>query len=476
VIVSSRMSPGAAAGAAFALSEQAVGGAALQLGIATTTLDGRRFWDSSGKDIAHDAVVLFIQEGDIVDEPGLEALWRAFGVKVRLCVFDTFHTVDDITYPVLQPGANLEHLRSIDCTFSRFAICGELLEHVLSSRKTYDERSILLGALDMIANESDWDAFIHCPAPVLRTPDLQADIKLMREDSIRDCPATPENAGTRGVTGTVSVIICTKDKGQLLDQLVRRLFQDCGPLLADVVIVSNQTTNAFAERTLRHWAKQPKVKVIAYDKPFNFSDQSNLGAHESQGALLLFLNDDIVPVASNWLSVLAAPFADPNVGIAGPLLLYPNETVQHAGMYLGFGGTAGHALRSAHVPENDYLFMATSARDVSCVTGAALLIRRACFEDLNGFDLQLVTMLQDVDLCLRVANLGYRILYLPRAVLLHMESLSIKGMLNQRGIPEMREREHDYFFNRHGRKRLKSDRYLSPNHHVTDETLRSLSY
>jgi GT2 family glycosyltransferase len=242
-----------------------------------------------------------------------------------------------------------------------------------------------------------------------------------------------------------------------------------------VVIVSNQTTNAFAERALRRCAEHKKVKVVTYEKPFNFADQCNLGARVSHGDLLLFLNDDIVPVTSDWLLELAAPFADPSVGITGPLLLYPNEAVQHAGMYLGHHGTAGHTLRRARLPENDYLFMATSARDVSCVTGAALLMRRTQFDDLNGFDVQLLTILQDVDLCLRVANLGYRILYVPSSVLLHMESISIQSMLDQPGIHQKREREHDYFFSRHGKERLKSDRYLNPNHNVMDEALRTLN-
>jgi GT2 family glycosyltransferase len=433
---------------------------------------GHEFWHSPGADVASDAVVLFLREGDRLDKAGRERLWQSFNSHGRLYTFDTYHRSGAIIYPVLQPGANPEYVRSVDATFSRFAIRGELLRSALR-HKPADERGLLLAALDVLKSERDLGALDHCAAPVVETPDLQPQITQMRTELVAHRPLSPARAGAAGPS--VSVVICTKDKGHLLHQLVGRLLQDCAELVADVVIVSNQTGNAFARRTLEHWAAHPRVKVIGYDRPFNFSDQCNLGVAASQGELLLFLNDDVVPVSSDWLSELVGALSQPDAGIAGPLLLYPDESVQHAGMHLGPFGTAGHSLRHARLPEEDYLFLATCARDVSCVTGAVLLMRRSLFDDLNGFDVQFGTIYQDVDLCLRTLSLGYRILYVPTAVLLHMESVSLLSTLDRPEVIGQRGREKQLFLARYGTDRCLQDQFLNPLYDRSDENLRTLS-
>jgi GT2 family glycosyltransferase len=142
----------------------------------------------------------------------------------------------------------------------------------------------------------------------------------------------------------------------------------------------------------------------------------------------LFLNDDIAPVTPDWLVRLMGRLEGGEVGSVGPLLLYPNEQIQHAGMYLGCRGAAGHALKGARLPDDDYLFTACAAREVSALTGAVLLTPRADFEALNGFDEQLATFLQDVDYCLRLRVSGRINVFEPAAVLIHMESASIRAL------------------------------------------------
>jgi GT2 family glycosyltransferase len=170
---------------------------------------------------------------------------------------------------------------------------------------------------------------------------------------------------------------------------------------------------------------------VRHDDGFNFSRQSNLGAAAAVGDHLLFLNDDIVPVSPDWLHRLIEGFLDPSVGVIGPLLLYPDESVQHAGIYLGYKDGAGHTLRHAKIPDEDYLFMAAAPRLVSAVTGAALLVRRKVFQALNGFDELLPSYLQDVDLCLRLRGAGQQVAFDPRAILLHLESASMADTLGE---------------------------------------------
>jgi GT2 family glycosyltransferase len=142
-------------------------------------------------------------------------------------------------------------------------------------------------------------------------------------------------------------------------------------------------------------------------------------------------------------------------------------------MFLGYKNGAGHLLRSAHLPEGDYLFMTQAPREVSCLTGAALVIKRGLFDDLNGFDPLLGTFIQDVDLSLRVNRSGRRVVFNPQSILLHIESASVRGGLEDPGIQATREREHAYFLRRWS-SALEQDAFHNPNFDPEAEDLRSL--
>ena len=167
------------------------------------------------------------------------------------------------------------------------------------------------------------------------------------------------------------------------------------------------------------------------------------------------------------------PLRDPDVGITGPLLLYPDESVQHAGVFLGFRGHAGHSLRHARLPEGDYLFQGSLSREVSATTGAVLTVRRDLFEALNGFDELLPTYLQDVDLCLRARAVGLATIWTPSAELLHMESTSIREI---DGVPfqHQRTRERERFLERWGGLVL-NDPLRNPAFDMDDESQRRLT-
>jgi GT2 family glycosyltransferase len=270
------------------------------------------------------------------------------------------------------------------------------------------------------------------------------------------------------------VVICTKDNGFLIEQLVDRLWSGNRDALTDIVIVANRTTNPYALHVHKELAADGRIKLLKYDQAFNFSAQSNLGAASAGGDLVLFLNDDVVPVNADWLDELVAPLDDPGIGVVGPLLLYPDQSVQHAGMFLGFNGIAGHSLRGASLPERDYCFMASVPRQVMAVTGAALCMRRSDFQALNGFDQNLFALhIQDVDLCLRAHFSGLAVVYNPRSVLLHMESVSVKPTLADPRVAERRGREYAAFTRRWGDV-LASDEFHNPNFARDAEDLRRL--
>lgn len=270
--------------------------------------------------------------------------------------------------------------------------------------------------------------------------------------------------------GRVSVVICTRDKGWLVHQLIEALLRN--PAIAEVVVLANNTTSPHALETLARLDQTDRVIVVRRDEPFNFSRLCNIGSRYGRlGDLLLFMNDDIAPASTDWLERLVARIDRPWVGLAGALLLYPDERIQHAGMFLGYRGAAGHTRRFADLAQ-DYLFTASAARDVSAVTGAVMLIPRAVFDAVGGFDEMLPTFLQDVDLCLRVSAGGSRVVFEPGSVLFHMESASIRDGVMTPEMQSRRTAERLWFERRWGGV---IDPFHAPGFSLEDEGLMTLS-
>ena len=271
---------------------------------------------------------------------------------------------------------------------------------------------------------------------------------------------------------SVDVVICTYDKGHLIRQLGRHLLESQSPHIRSVSIVANNVTNPYAIAALEDLQRDLRVVILRRDEPFNFSKLSNIGAAEGSGQEILLLNDDIAPVTDDWLARMRAALQGSAVGAVGPLLLYPNERVQHAGMYLGFRGVAGHTLRHARLPDEDYLFTAVAPREVSCLTGAVMLVRRDAFNAVGGFDEMLATYLQDVDLGLRLNRSGWTNVFEPAAVLIHMESVSVISALDDPAFITRRQREYTYFNARWAKVLDRPDPFHPAAFGIEDELLR----
>ncbi|BDG07175.1 glycosyltransferase family 2 protein [Anaeromyxobacter paludicola] len=221
----------------------------------------------------------------------------------------------------------------------------------------------------------------------------------------------------------VSIVIPTRDRVGLLRGAVASLEARTPRPRFELVLVDNGSADPEALRYLAELSGRGH-RVVRRDAPFNWSELSNLGARAGRGELLLFLNNDVEALEPGWLAALAARAQDPEVGPVGARLLYPDGTVQHAGVIVGQGGTAGHPFRGALPDAPGPLFGPGVARDWSAVTGACLLVRREVFEALGGFDERLPVAYNDVDFCLRARERGLRVAYEPAATLLHREQAS----------------------------------------------------
>jgi GT2 family glycosyltransferase len=218
----------------------------------------------------------------------------------------------------------------------------------------------------------------------------------------------------------VTVIVPTKDAPEHLAPCLDSIFERSTYPTFDVILVDNGTTD---EDALRLFERHP-VRVLPFDGRFNFSRVNNLAAEYANGDYVLFLNNDTRVETAVWLEELVSLAERDGVGAVGPLLLYANGTVQHAGVVLGIRGTADHIMRGFPRDVDGYAGSLACTREVSAVTGACLLVERRLFVELGGFDEHFATHYQDVDLCLRLRERGLRNLYTPRAVLFHHESTS----------------------------------------------------
>jgi O-antigen biosynthesis protein len=224
---------------------------------------------------------------------------------------------------------------------------------------------------------------------------------------------------------TVGVVIPTRDHAELLAECIRGLEQTTDYPRLEIVIVDNGSTAKDALALLRDLRTRSRFIVLERPGPFNFSALSNDGAAATQAPMLLFLNNDIAMLKSDWLKPLVRWAMRPEVGVVGAKLLFPNRRIQHAGVVVGFGGIAGHLYRRSPSDHAGYRDRLAVPHEVAAVTGACVAIERAKFEMVGGFDAENVAVdLSDIDLCLRIGERGLTNIWTPESVLIHRQSAS----------------------------------------------------
>jgi GT2 family glycosyltransferase len=221
-----------------------------------------------------------------------------------------------------------------------------------------------------------------------------------------------------------SIIIPSKDNSCTLRTCIDSIIENTSGIDYEIVICDNGSTQ---DRTLKYLAGlkgNGRVKVIAAPGPFNFSKINNDGRRHATGDVLVFLNDDTRIIAGEWLAELVSLAQRSDAGAVGALLLYPNGSVQHAGMLIGVGGSIDHAFRYLAGESRGYLDLLRCRREVTAVTGACLAVSAAHFDQVGGFDEKLMVTCNDLDLCLRLRAAGLVNIWTPWARLEHWESMT----------------------------------------------------
>lgn len=221
----------------------------------------------------------------------------------------------------------------------------------------------------------------------------------------------------------VTVIVPTRNRCELLRNCLDGLGRTDYPN-REIIIVDNDSDEPESLEFLRQ-ATLEGVQVIEIKGPFNYSALNNAAVEAASGEMLCFLNNDIEIVERDWLGWLVEHAVRPDIGAVGARLLYPDRTVQHAGVFIGIGGGAAHAHRFVRDGERGYFDRQLLPQRVSAVTAACLVVSRAKFEAVGGFDEKNFRVaFNDIDLCLKLNERGWQSFYEPRATLIHHESKS----------------------------------------------------
>jgi GT2 family glycosyltransferase len=222
----------------------------------------------------------------------------------------------------------------------------------------------------------------------------------------------------------VSIIIPTRDLSALLETCLTSIFEKTVYDPFEVIIVDNNSREAETRDLFGRWKeKEPsRFRVAPLPIVFNFPALINEGVRNAAGDLVLLLNNDIEVVSEDWLSEMAAQAMRLRVGAVGVKLLYPDDTVQHAGVVLGVGGIAGHSHKYFANDRSGYYDRLRITANCAAVTGACLMVKKAKFLEAGGFDEALPVAFNDVDFCIRLLKAGYYNLCLSHLTLYHHES------------------------------------------------------
>jgi O-antigen biosynthesis protein len=223
----------------------------------------------------------------------------------------------------------------------------------------------------------------------------------------------------------ISLIIPTRDRMTLLRRCVDGLLWKTDYDNVELIVVDNNSEDAETHAYFAELSKRDCVRILSFSGQFNYSAINNFAVGHATHHIIGFINNDVEVLHGDWLREMVSHAIRPAIGAVGAKLLYSDDTIQHAGTIVGLGGLAGHAFRHFDRDDPGYLDRLRLVQNVSAVTAACLVVRKRVFEEAGGFDaVNLPVAYNDVDLCLRIQECGYRNLWTPFAELYHHESAS----------------------------------------------------
>jgi GT2 family glycosyltransferase len=262
----------------------------------------------------------------------------------------------------------------------------------------------------------------------------------------------------------VSIIIPNYEHAEDLHRCVDSILEHTTYQCYEILIVENNSQKPKTFAMYRHLQEQDKrVRVVEYhQQPFNYSAINNYAVSLALGSMLLFLNNDTQVLNPDWLERMLEYAMRPDVGVVGAKLYYPDMRIQHAGVTVGLGGAAGHYFGSYPKAHPGYRYNLLIPQNLSAVTAACLMMRRSVFDEIGGFDEAYQLAFGDIDLCLKVRQNYYLIVWTPFAELIHHESKT-RGYDNTPEKGERFNQEVRFFLEKWAAFLAMGDPYYNPN-------------
>ena len=352
--------------------------------------------------------------------------------------------LDEHFQPHLKPDFNLDLLRSNNYICHFFVVRRSIVQKVGGFRQEFDgaqDHDFIFRCIETAEKVGHIPEILyHWRTHKASTADNPASKMYAFDAGKRAIEAHLKRTGTEGTVShtpdlgffrvkypvqgqpLVSIIIPNKDEKETLKACIDSIREKTEYPNYEIIIVENNSTTDEIFQYYKELSQDPRIRLLRWKKEFNYSAINNYGVRHANGEYLLFLNNDVTVITPGWIKELLGVCQRPEVGAAGVKLIYPDDTIQHAGCVIGLGGIAGHMFVDMPANRTGYLHKASILQDMSAVTAACMMMKRTAFEETGGFTEKLSVAFNDVDLCLKVRKNHKLIVYDPYVQLYHMES------------------------------------------------------
>jgi GT2 family glycosyltransferase len=387
--------------------------------------------------------VEYLNSGDMLDKHALAAItsWIIEYPSASLIYSDSDRLSDQGLVrhtPAFWPDWSPELLLSVNYLIPAFFRRKELLGASVEAKNL--EEAIL-----RLSEKAEW--IIHIPMVLCHLKDGQQDPWLNESIQPENLTAHLQRCGLADLTSRassstgvrqffwsvrknlVSIIILSHDNVKLLKRCIDSILSKTAYPDFEIILVENNSQDPDSFAYYEQIRSHPRVRFVEHNLPFNYSAFNNWAVRQSNGELLLFLNNDIECLTVDWLDEMVRWASWTEIGAVGAKLLYPDHRIQHSGLIVGLEGHANHIFAGAREGYSGLFGSVDWYRDYSAVTGACLMMRKAVFDQIGGFDENYSLAFNDVGLCLRLRRAGYRVVYTPFASLIHHESSTRGGYI-----------------------------------------------
>ena len=352
--------------------------------------------------------------------------------------------LDEHFQPHLKPDFNLDLLRSNNYICHFFVVRRSIVQKIGGFRQEFDgaqDHDFIFRCIETAEKVGHIPEILyHWRTHKASTADNPASKMYAFDAGKRAIEAHLKRTGTEGTVShtpdlgffrvkypvqgqpLVSIIIPNKDEKETLKACIDSIREKTEYPNYEIIIVENNSTTDEIFQYYKELSQDPRIRLLRWKKEFNYSAINNYGVRHANGEYLLFLNNDVTVITPGWIRELLGVCQRPEVGAAGVKLIYPDDTIQHAGCVIGLGGIAGHMFVNMPANRTGYLHKASILQDMSAVTAACMMMKRTVFEEAGGFTEKLSVAFNDVDLCLKVRKNHKLIVYDPYVQLYHMES------------------------------------------------------